>query len=223
MYATRECAKRIKINLKGATAAVQGYGNAGYHSARLLAGEQGTKVVAASDSSGGVYNASGLDPVALNAHKAKKGTVVGFPGSKGISNEELLELDVDVLVPAALENQITTKNAKNVKAKIVAEGANGPTTPEADDVLFKKGIYVIPDILANGGGVTVSYFEWVQNLAGYAWSGDEVRDRLEKNMVQSVNNVWEMAQREKVDLRMGAYMVAIQRVAEAYRVRGIYP
>ena len=223
MYATRECARRLKLNLKGATVAVQGYGNAGYHSARLLAGEQGTKVVAASDSSGGVYNASGLDPVALNAHKAKKGTVVGFPGSKGISNEELLELDVDVLVPAALENQITTKNAKNVKAKIVAEGANGPTTPEADDVLFKKGIYVIPDILANGGGVTVSYFEWVQNLAQYSWSAEEVTQRLERNMVQSFATVWDMAQKEKVDLRMGAYMVAIQRVAEAYRVRGIYP
>ena len=223
MYATRECTKRLKMTLKGATVAVQGYGNVGYHAARLLAAEQGCKIVAASDSQGGVYSPKGLDPLQLYAYKQKKGTVVGFPGTSKVTNEGILELDVDVLCPSALENVITSKNAKNVQAKIVAEGANGPTTPEADDILFKRGIWVIPDILANGGGVTVSYFEWVQNIGGYFWSEEEVRDRLEKNMTQAFANVWDTAQREKVDLRQAAYMVAISRVAEAYRVRGIYP
>ncbi|HKZ47615.1 MAG TPA: Glu/Leu/Phe/Val dehydrogenase [Thermoplasmata archaeon] len=223
MYATRECTKRLKMTLKGATVAVQGYGNVGYHAARLLAAEQGCKIVAASDSQGGVYSPKGLDPLQLYAYKQKKGTVVGFPGTSKITNEGILELDVDILCPSALENVITSKNAKNVQAKIVAEGANGPTTPEADDILFKRGIWVIPDILANGGGVTVSYFEWVQNIGGYFWSEEEVRDRLEKNMTHAFANVWDTAQREKVDLRQAAYMVAISRVAEAYRVRGIYP
>jgi len=223
MYTARECAKQMKLNTKGATVAVQGYGNAGYHSARLFAGELGCKIVAVSDSQGGIYNPGGLDPLKVLSHKEKTGSVVGFPGSKPISNEDLLELEVDILVPAALENQITTKNAKNIRAKIVAEAANGPTTPEADDILHKRGIHVIPDILANGGGVTVSYFEWVQNIGGYFWSEEEVRSRLETNMVGAFNRVWEMSTKEKVDLRGAAYMVAIARVAEAYKYRGIYP
>ncbi len=223
MYAVREACKRIKLNPKGATVAVQGYGNVGYHAARLLHDELGCTVVAVSDSKGGVYNPKGFDPKDVLVHKEKKGSVVGFPGSKPISNEDLLELDVDILAPSALENAITSENAPRIKAKIVAEGANGPTTPDADDILSAKGIVVIPDILANGGGVTVSYFEWVQNLQQFFWTDADVREKLEKHMTQAFEAVWETSKREKVDMRMGAYMVAIGRVAEAYKFRGIYP
>jgi len=223
MYAVREACKRIKLNPKGATVAVQGYGNVGYHAARLLHDELGCTVVAVSDSKGGVYNPKGFDPKDVLVHKEKKGSVVGFPGSKPISNADLLELDVDILAPSALENAITSENAPRIKAKIVAEGANGPTTPDADDILSGKGIVVIPDILANGGGVTVSYFEWVQNLQQFFWTDADVREKLEKHMTQAFEAVWETSKREKVDMRMGAYMVAIGRVAEAYKFRGIYP
>jgi glutamate dehydrogenase/leucine dehydrogenase len=223
MYAVREACKRIKLNPKGATVAVQGYGNVGYHAARLLHDELGCTVVAVSDSKGGIYNPKGFDPKDVLVHKEKKGSVVGFPGSKPISNEDLLELDVDILAPSALENAITSENAPQIKAKIVAEGANGPTTPDADDILSGKGIIVIPDILANGGGVTVSYFEWVQNLQQFFWTDADVREKLEKHMTQAFEAVWETSKREKVDMRMGAYMVAIGRVAEAYKFRGIYP
>jgi glutamate dehydrogenase/leucine dehydrogenase len=223
MYAVREACKRIKLNPKGATVAVQGYGNVGYHAARLLHDELGCTVVAVSDSKGGIYNPKGFDPKDVLVHKEKKGSVVGFPGSKPISNADLLELDVDILAPSALENAITSENAPRIKAKIVAEGANGPTTPDADDILSGKGIVVIPDILANGGGVTVSYFEWVQNLQQFFWTDADVREKLEKHMTQAFEAVWETSKREKVDMRMGAYMVAIGRVAEAYKFRGIYP
>ncbi len=223
MYATREAAKRIKLNLKGATVAVQGFGNVGYHYARLIQDEMGAKVVAVSDSKGGIYSPKGFDPKEVLTHKEKTGSVVGFPGTKKISNEELLELEVDVLAPSALENAITRENAPRVKAKIVAEGANGPTTPDADDILFKRGIIVLPDILANGGGVTVSYFEWVQNLQEFFWTKAEVDSKLEGHMVRAFDAVWEMHDKKKVDMRQAAYMVAITRVAEAYKVRGIYP
>jgi len=223
MYAVREACKRIKLNPKGATVAVQGYGNVGYHAARLLHDELGCTVVAVSDSKGGIYNPKGFDPKTVLAHKVEKGSVVGFQGTKPISNEDLLELDVDILAPSALENAITLENASQIKAKIVAEGANGPTTPDADDILSKKGIIVIPDILANGGGVTVSYFEWVQNLQQFFWTDADVREKLEQHITHAFDSVWEMSKREKVDMRMGAYMVAIGRVAEAYKYRGIYP
>ena len=223
MYTVREACKRIKLNPKGASVAVQGYGNVGYNAARLLHDELGCKVFAVSDSRGGVSSEKGFDPHDVLAHKEKKGSVVGFPGTKAVSNEEILELGVDILVPAALENQITSENAPRIKAKIVAEGANGPTTPEADDILHRRGIVVIPDILANGGGVTVSYFEWVQNLQQFFWTDADVREKLEGHMTQAFNNVWETAQRDKSDLRMAAYTVAIGRVAEAYKLRGIYP
>jgi glutamate dehydrogenase/leucine dehydrogenase len=223
MYAVREACKRIKLNPKGATVAVQGYGNVGYNAARLLHDELGCTIVAASDSKGGIYSARGFDPKEVLAFKERKGSVVGFPNTKPISNEDLLELDVDILAPSALENAITAENAPRVKARIVAEGANGPTTPEADDILHKKGIIVIPDILANGGGVTVSYFEWVQNLQQFFWKDADVREKLEEHMTQAFDSVWETSKREKVDMRMGAYMVAIGRVAEAYKYRGIYP
>ncbi len=223
MYATREAAKRLKLNLKGAMVAVQGFGNVGYHFARLIQDEMGAKVVAVSDSKGGIYNPKGFDPKQVLTHKEKTGSVVGFPGTKKISNEEILELEVDVLAPCALENSITAANASRVKAKIVGEGANGPTTPDADDALYKRGIVVLPDILANGGGVTVSYFEWVQNIQAFFWTKAEVDKKLEDHMVRAFERTWEMAQKEKVDMRQAAYMVAISRVAEAYKVRGIYP
>jgi glutamate dehydrogenase/leucine dehydrogenase len=223
MYAVREACKRIKLNPKGATVAVQGYGNVGYHAARLLHDELGCTVVAASDSKGGIYNPKGFDPKEVFTYKGKKGSVVGFPGTKPISNEDLLELDVDILAPSALENAITAENAPRIKARIVAEGANGPTTPAADDILFRKEIIVIPDILANGGGVTVSYFEWVQNLQQFFWTDADVREKLEEHMTHAFDSVWDTSKREKVDMRMGAYMVAIGRVAEAYKFRGIYP
>jgi glutamate dehydrogenase len=223
MYATREAARELGTKLKGATVAVQGYGNVGYHYARLMAAEQGSKIVAVSDSTGGIHSSSGFDPVKVLSFKEKTGSVQGFPGTKKVSNEDLLELDVDILAPCALENQITSANAGRIKGKIVAEGANGPTTPEADDILYKRGITVLPDILANGGGVTVSYFEWVQNLAGFFWTKEEVDSKLEAHMVKAFASVWETHDREKIDMRQAAYMVAIARVVEAYKVRGIYP
>jgi glutamate dehydrogenase/leucine dehydrogenase len=223
VYTTREAAKRIKLNLKGATVAVQGFGNAGYHYARLMQDEYGAKIVAVSDSKGGIYSEKGFDPKEVLAYKEKTGSVVGFPGTKKITNEELLELAVDILSPAALENQITSENAPRIKAKISAECANGPTTPEADDILSKKGVLVIPDILANGGGVTVSYFEWVQDLANFFWTKPEVDAKLEGVMVRAFDAVWKMHEEKKCDMRQAAYMVAINRVAEAYKWRGIYP
>jgi glutamate dehydrogenase/leucine dehydrogenase len=223
MYATREAARRVKLNLRGATVAIQGYGNVGYHFARLMHKEQGSKVVAVSDSKGGIVGEKGLDPIEVLAFKEKTGTVVGFPGTKKITNEDILELEVDVLAPCALEGALTSENAPRVRAKIVAEGANGPTTPEADDILHKRGVLVIPDILANGGGVTVSYFEWVQNLAAFFWKKTEVDEKLEALMVGAFDKVWDMREAKKVDMRQAAYMVAINRVIEAYRWRGIFP
>ncbi len=223
VYATREAAKRTKLNLKGATVAVQGFGNAGYHYARLMQDEYGAKIVAVSDSKGGIYSEKGFDPKEVLKHKEKTGSVIGFPGTKKITNQELLELAVDILSPAALENQITSENAGRIKAKISAECANGPTTPEADDILYKNGVLVIPDILANGGGVTVSYFEWVQDLANFFWTKPEVDQKLEGVMVRAFDAVWKMHEDKKCDMRQAAYMVAINRVAEAYKWRGIFP
>jgi len=223
MYTTREACKRLKINTKGMTVAVQGYGNAGYHYARLAQDELGAKVVAVSDSKGGIYNEKGLNAQEVLAHKEKTGSVVGFPGAKKVSNEEILELPVDVLAPCALENVITSENASRIKAKISAEGANGPNTPEADDILYKRGVKVIPDILGNGGGVTVSYFEWVQDLANFFWTRKEVNEKLEGIMVRAFEAVWDMHVEKKVDMRQAAYMVAINRVVEAYKWRGIFP
>ncbi|MCK5547751.1 MAG: Glu/Leu/Phe/Val dehydrogenase, partial [Thermoplasmata archaeon] len=174
MYTTREAARVKGIDLKNATIAVQGYGNVGFNAARLFVEECGSKIIAVSDSKGGIVDENGLDPHKVFEHKKNTGSVVGYPGSKDISNEQLLELECDVLVPSALENVITSKNAANIKAKIVSEGANGPTTPEADEILYKNGKMVLPDILANAGGVVVSYFEWVQDLQNYFWSETEI-------------------------------------------------
>jgi glutamate dehydrogenase/leucine dehydrogenase len=222
-YTIREAAPHAGVRVKGGTVAVQGYGNAGSICAKILYDEQGAKIVAASDSKGGIYNPQGFNPHAVEEHKNKTGSVVGFPGAKPISNEELLELKVDVLVPAALENVITKKNADNIQAKIIGEAANGPTIPEADEVLYQKKIVVLPDILANAGGVTVSYFEWAQDIQGFFWSLKEVNDRLERVMVQSYEAVRKEAEARKINNRTAAYVVAINRVVNAIQLRGIYP
>jgi len=223
MYAVREAAKKIGLNLKGATVAVQGFGNVGYNFGRLVHDELGAKVIAVSDSKGGIHSEKGFDPKEVSVFKEKTGSVVGFPGTKKVTNEEILELDVDVLAPSALEGVITAENAPRIRAKIVGEGANGPTTPEADDILFGRNVLVIPDILANGGGVTVSYFEWVQNLSEFFWTKPEVDQKLEHQMVNAFNAVWAMHDSKKIDMRQAAYMVAINRVVDAYRWRGIFP
>jgi len=222
-YVIREAAKDLGIRVKGGTVAVQGYGNAGSVAADILHDEQGAKIVAVSDTKGGIYKADGLNPHTVEEHKKKTGSVVGFPGAKSISNDELLELKVDVLVPAALENQITPKNADKIQARIIGEAANGPTVPSADTVLFEKKITVLPDVLANAGGVTVSYFEWAQDIQGYYWELNEVNTRLEHVMVRSYNDVHKVAMERQVHHRTAAYVLAIQRVVDAIKIRGIYP
>jgi glutamate dehydrogenase (NAD(P)+) len=222
MFTTREALKHLGMPIEGTRVVVQGFGNVGAIGAQLLQ-EMGCTVVAASDSRGGVYNPKGLNVEDVIRHKAETGTVVGYPGTDEVTNKELLELDCEVLVPAALENEITVENADRVKARVIAEGANGPTTPEADDILFDKGAFVIPDILANAGGVTVSYFEWVQGLQSFFWSEDEVNANLEKIMVKAFQDVLAISQRREVNMRIAAYILAIDRVATATLLRGIYP
>ncbi len=221
-YTTRAACAVKRISLKGAKVAVQGFGNAGSIAARLLH-EDGATVIAASDSKGGIYNENGIDPEAALRHKEETGSLVGFKGCDAISNEELLELRCDVLVPAALENTITLDNAEHIRAKIVAEAANGPTTPGADRILRERGIFVIPDILCNAGGVTVSYFEWVQDLYGFFWTEHEVNSYLERTMSAAFREVHAAAEKYRVDMRTGAYITAVARVAEATKVRGIFP
>lgn len=222
MFTTREALKHLGMPIEGTRVVVQGFGNVGAIGAQLLQ-ELGCTVIAASDSRGGTYNPKGLNVEDVMRHKAETSTVVGYPGSDTVTNKELLELDCEVLVPAALENEITQENADRVKARIIAEGANGPTTPEADDILFDKGSFVIPDILANAGGVTVSYFEWVQGLQNFFWTEDEVNKNLEKIMVKAFQDVLAISQRREVNLRIAAYILAIDRVATATMLRGIYP
>jgi len=221
-FVIREACREKKISLKGARVAVQGFGNAGSIAARLLS-EDGAMVIAASDSAGGIHNPKGLDIKAVLAHKDTTGSLQGFPEAEPISNEKLLELECEVLVPAALENQITMENAARIRAKIVAEAANGPTTPGADQILHKNGVFQIPDILANAGGVTVSYFEWVQSLQAFFWEENQVNHHLEKVMTRAFNEVLAIARKFDVDMRTAAYILAVGRVAEATRIRGIYP
>jgi glutamate dehydrogenase (NAD(P)+) len=216
-----EAMKELKLPA-GARVSIQGFGNAGLHAAELF-GEAGYLVVAVSDSRGGVANPKGLDVKKLIAWKGEQGTVVGFGGGEAISNKDVLEYDCDVLVPAALEKVITGENAPRIRAKIVAEAANGPTLPEADDILHDRGIMVLPDILANAGGVTVSYFEWVQNLQELFWEEQAVNDRLRRIMERSFRDTLDHARRLKVNMRRGAYAVAVGRVAEATKLRGVYP
>ena len=222
VYCIVEAAKHLKINLKTATVVVQGFGNAGSIAAQLMVAE-GSKVLAVSDSTGGIYSPSGLDINRVVAWKAEHSTVVGFPGAKEVSNAEILEIECDVLIPAALENQITVANAERIHAKIVAEAANGPTTPEADEILFRRGIFVIPDILCNAGGVTVSYFEWVQDLNRDHWSEQNVNTKLHEIMTKAFGETVAIAEREGVHMRMAAYLLAVQRVADATTMRGLYP
>jgi glutamate dehydrogenase (NAD(P)+) len=217
---TREAAKKLGLDLKAKPMAIQGFGNAGQHAARLGEELLGLTLVAASDSQGGVHNPKGLDARALIDYKQKTGTLAGFPGAERISNEKLLELDVAVLFPSALENVITDANAARVKAKIVCELANGPTTPEADSILFGNGVFVLPDILANAGGVTVSYFEQVQNAYGYYWNLDLVHSRLDEKMTKAFHDVEGVQQRHAINMREAAYLVAVSRVAEACKLRG---
>ncbi len=222
VFVIKAACEKLGIDLGRTTAAIQGFGNAGSIAARLLA-EQGTTIVAVSDSKGGVANRKGLDVEALLAHKEKTGSVRNFPGAKAISSDALLELPCHILIPAALENQITVANADRVRARIIAEAANGPTTPQADTILHRHEVMVLPDILANAGGVTVSYFEWVQDLQQFFWEEDEVNRRLEHIMVRAFNAVYDTASKYNVDMRVGAYMTAIGRVATATKVRGLWP
>ena len=217
-----EAAKKLGLKLKGATVVVQGYGNVGWNAAKI-AYDLGCKIVAVSDSGGGIYCQEGLNPYKVYEHKAKTGSVINFEKCQNITNEELLETECDILIPAALENQINESNVDNVKAKIVVEGANGPTTPKADRALYEKGIFLVPDILANSGGVTVSYFEWVQNLTREHWTLEEVNKKLENKLVKAFNDVYELATKEEDDMRLAALMVGVGRVAEAIKTLGLWP
>jgi glutamate dehydrogenase/leucine dehydrogenase len=222
LFVAEEACKAKKMSLRGATVAVQGFGNAGSIAARLFA-EKRAKIVAISDSRGGVTNPRGIDPIKALRYKERSGTVVGMPGASRISNDDLLTMKCDILVPAALENVITLHNADLIKAKIIAEAANGPTTPHADEVLARRGIFVLPDILANAGGVTVSYFEWAQDLQGLFWDETEVNLRLQKVMQRAFTDVYETMRKYHVHSRAAAYILAIGRVSEATLVRGLFP
>jgi len=220
MFTIREAAKAIGLDLSKATVAVQGYGNAGYYAARLCNELFGSSIIAVCDSKDGVYCKVSIDPEAAFTCKAETGSVCNLPNMERISAEELLELDVDILIPAAIENVITEENAPNIKAKIVAELANGPTTPEADDILFRKGVHVIPDFLCNAGGVTVSYFEMVQNFYMYSWEEADIRERLDKKMTEAYHSVLNISREYKINMRQAAYVRAVERVVEAMTLRG---
>src|SRR3989338_2846478 len=219
VYVTLELAKRMKLQ-KGASVVIQGFGNAGSYMAKILT-KKGYKIVGLSDSRGGIVNPKGLDPVAVEKHKTKTGAVQNFPGAKNVTNSQILTTPCDILVPAALENQILKENAGKLKCRAIVELANGPTTPEADEKLFKKGIIVVPDILANAGGVTVSYFEQVQNAYNYYWSEKEVLEKLEPIMVDSFNAVWAAKEKYRCDMRTAAYIHAAKRIEEAMLAKGI--
>ncbi len=222
MIVTMEALKHLGIEASETTVAVQGFGNVGSNSARLLA-DQGTRVVAVSDVSGGIHNPNGLNIPDVLRYVQEHGALKGFPHAKSITNDELIELPVTVLVPAALENQITAENAPRVRARIVTEGANGPTTPEADDILHKNGVFLVPDILANAGGVTVSYFEWVQDLQQFFWSENEINDKLDHIMRESFRRVLQSKESHDVDMRLAAYIIAVKTVSDATSARSIYP
>ncbi|TMD00095.1 MAG: Glu/Leu/Phe/Val dehydrogenase [Chloroflexi bacterium] len=222
LFVTRQAAKRIDMPLQGARVSIQGFGNAGSIAARLFHNE-GCKIVAVSDTHGGIYNESGFEPSSVLRHKQEWGSVVGFPRAQAVGVHDVLEVPCDILIPAATEGVITAANADRVLARIITEAANGPTTPEADEILFKKNVVVIPDILANAGGVTVSYFEWVQDIQSFFWNVEEITQKLEVIMNRSFAAVADKADQYSCDMRLAANMLAISRVAEATQVRGIYP
>jgi glutamate dehydrogenase (NAD(P)+) len=222
VFITREAIREFGMSLNGLRVAVQGFGNVGGVAARIFH-EMGAKVVAVSDALGGLYNENGLDILSLQQCANRDGTLTTHGGGDRIGTKELLELDVDVLVPAATENQITAENADRIKARMIVEGANGPTTPAADQILRERGVYLVPDVLANAGGVVVSYFEWVQDLQFFFWSESEVNAKMEAIMVRSYHNVRDMAQREQVDMRLAAHLIGVKRVSDAISIRGIYP
>ena len=222
MYTIFSTLRTLGLSIDEISVAIQGYGTVGGHAAQLLH-DAGCRVVAVSDVEGGLYREKGLDPEAINRHKRAAGSVTGFPGAEAISNESLLELDVDVLVPAAVEGVINVKNADNVKAEIVCEAANGPVTFEGDKILNERGIFVVPDIVANSGGVTVSYFEWVQDIQAYFWSDEDVNDRLRQIMEQAFNEVHELATEKGLSMRQAATWIGVGRVAEAHQMRGLFP
>jgi glutamate dehydrogenase (NAD(P)+) len=220
MFTIREAAGTLGIDMSKATIAVQGYGNAGYHAARLCRELFGSTVVAVCDSKGGIFNDNGIDTESAYCCKNETGSVCNLPGAEVITNEELLELDVDILIPAAIENIITGKNAGRIKAKIVAELANGPTTPEADVILYENGVHLIPDFLCNAGGVTVSYFEMVQNAYMYSWDEAVVREKLDKKMTAAYRSVLKTSRDFSINMRIAAYVRAVERVVEAMKLRG---
>ena len=222
LYVLRGAARKRNLDLNGATAAVQGFGNVGSYLARFLV-QDGAKVVAISDSAGGVHNPNGIDVEAAFARKRETGSIGGLPGTDPISNDDLLLLDVDVLAPCALEQVISESNADRIKASIIVEGANGPVTPAADEILEQNGVLILPDILANAGGVVVSYFEWVQGLQEYFWKEDEVNAKLNDIVTRAFNETWALHESKGVSMRLGSYGLAVQRVAEATVTRGIYP
>jgi glutamate dehydrogenase (NAD(P)+) len=223
VYTVIEASKRLRLDLNDKTrVAIQGFGNVGYHSAKILS-DVGCSIVAVSDVSGGIYNTKGVAIEELRAYIAQNKTVKGFPGGDFVSNEELLELDVDILIPAALSGQITEKNADKIKCKILAEGANGPTSPEADAILFDKGVFTIPDILANSGGVIVSYFEWVQGLQKFFWSEKDVNNKLWEIISNAFNRVYDFHSGNKMDMRHSAIAVSLERLSKAMLYRGFFP
>ena len=222
VYCIVEAARHLGIELHKAKVAVQGFGNAGSIAAQLMVAE-GSTVVAVSDSTGGIHNPNGLDIAKVINWKKEHGTVQGFPGATDVTNAEVLEVECQILIPAALENQITERNAGNIKARLIAEAANGPTTPEADRILWKNSKFMIPDILCNAGGVTVSYFEWVQDLNRDHWSEQVVNEKLKEIMVKAFTSVLAIARRDQIDMRTAAYLLAVQRVADAMTMRGLYP
>ncbi|MEX1169944.1 MAG: Glu/Leu/Phe/Val dehydrogenase [Chloroflexota bacterium] len=222
LYAIEDAARRIGLPLDGATVAVQGFGNVGEATARLLH-EAGARVVAITDVYGGAANPDGLDVPFLRRHLGEHGTIAGAPGTSPITNNQLFALDVDILVLAALEGQITAANASTVRARILAEAANGPVTPDADPILLENGVFVVPDILCNAGGVIVSYFEWAQNRAAVAWTRDEINERLRRQILDATANVWDRSAADGISQRLAAHAIAVERVAEATRLRGLYP
>jgi len=222
VFCVVEAANHLGIDLRRATVAIQGFGNAGSIAAKLMR-QEGSTVLAVSDSTGGIHNSNGIDIDRVIAWKKEHATVQGFPGSIDISNSQVLEIECDVLIPAALENQITARNASRIRAKIVAEAANGPTTPDADEELFRRGVFMIPDILCNAGGVTVSYFEWVQDLNRDHWSESIVNAKLKDIMVRAFGETLAISRREECDMRTAAYLLAVERVANATSMRGLYP